>query len=162
METYKQLRERDGIEVTTGKCNDCGEMAHRHSANPIAPPAESVDHERRLTRAHSVLPDGDPLERALVRERDSGKRLLSGLGPAAMASPLTTPRTRQVDVDVWEAGIRRLLHRQSDLLAIFNYDPLESPINRMVRSTTLIVSGGELGQRLRRRLVQLDKVIEGL
>jgi len=63
---------------------------------------------------------------------------------------------------VWEAGVRRLLHRQPDLLTIFNHDPPESPIDRMTRSTTIIVSGGELGERLRRRLAQLDKVIEGL
>ncbi len=118
METYKTIRERDGIEITTGKCNDCGAMAYRHSADPVAPPVESVDHERRLTRANSVLPDRDPLQRksgskgsrqsplaaALVHERRNGRKWLSGLGVSAMAS-MFSPRTTEADVLGWEARV---------------------------------------------------------
>jgi hypothetical protein len=38
METWTKLRERDGIEVAVGKCNDCGRMAYRHGDAPASPP----------------------------------------------------------------------------------------------------------------------------
>jgi hypothetical protein len=178
METYKTIRERDGIEITTGKCNDCGAMAYRHSADPVAPPVESVDHERRLTRANSVLPDRDPLQRksgskgsresplaaALVHERRNGRKWLSGLGVSAMAS-MFSPRTTEADVLGWEARVRYLLRDTPDLLVIFDYDsPEHSTPLEDVRYMTGVsaITGGKLAARLRRRLAQLDQIIEGL
>jgi hypothetical protein len=40
MEVWTAPRERDGIEVTRGKCNDCGAMAYRHGDVPMESPPE--------------------------------------------------------------------------------------------------------------------------
>lgn len=116
----------------------------------VAPSDESVDHEQRLTQAQS----DDPLKRKLMRERVIGQRMLSSLGLLGQGSGLT-PRARPTDVDAWEATVRHLLHRKPDLLTIFNHDPPKSPFIETTRSFH-----GKLGARLRRRLAQLDKVIE--
>lgn len=54
METWTDTR-ADGIEVTVGKCNDCGRMAYRHGDTPIDPPAAPKLDPLSPRRVHAQL-----------------------------------------------------------------------------------------------------------
>lgn len=112
----------------------------------------------RSTEGHQEC----PLKATLVRERAKGRRWLSGLGIAAMASPLL-PHTTQDDVAGWEANVRHLLRHEPGLLTMFNYVPPEGSLVGLAYIATVdAVTGGKAAARLRRRLAQLDRVIESL
>jgi len=93
----------------------------------------------------------------LLGERERGQRLLPGL--SAFAPQGVHRRTTKADVDAWEATVRHLLSRHPELLSIFNFDP-RTPM-AIALSRSAVMTGGETGARLRLRLTQLGKVIEG-
>ena len=100
----------------------------------------------------------DLLKTALVRERASGQELLPGLG--ILSRGALFPRVTPAVVEAWENRVRDLLQGRPDMLQIFMHDPPESAIGQVLLADRDALFGGPLAKRLRRRLAQLDKVIE--
>ena len=100
----------------------------------------------------------DLLKTALVRERASGQELLPGLG--ILSRGALFPRVTPAVVEAWENRVRDLLQGRPDMLQIFMHDPPESAIGQVLLADRDSLFGGPLAKRLRRRLAQLDKVIE--
>jgi len=100
------------------------------------------------------------LKTALVRERDSGRRLLFGLGILGRG-PLH-PRVTLADVEAWEAKVRLLLEGRPDMLQTFLDNPPKSAVSQVIMAGQDALLGGPLAKRVQRRLAQLNKIIDGL
>jgi hypothetical protein len=105
--------------------------------------------------------DGDPLRSRLQRALDKGvaleQRVAHPLGFAG-ASVLTGPSTRQEDVDAWEARVESLLHDRPRDLSLFRYNEPTTGFERL----TINPLANPLRDRLRRRNIQLEKIIRDL
>lgn len=129
-------------------------------APPLSKPAPAPP-KKPQTKGPSTPSSAGSLRSRLQRELDKGvaleRRVAHPLGFAG-ASVLMGPRTRQEDVDAWEARVERLLRDNPRSLSLFRYD---EPVDGLAR---LVVNPLEnpLRDRLRRRNIQLEKIIRDL
>lgn len=85
------------------------------------------------------------------------QRVAHPLGFAG-ASVLMGRSTQQADVDAWEAQVERLLRDRPRDLSLFRYNEPIPALERM----TINPLANPLRDRLRRRNIQLEKVIRDL
>lgn len=115
----------------------------------------------RAKSSQSDRGDGGPLRSHLQRALDKGvameQRVAHPLGFAG-ASVLTGPSTRQEDVDAWEARVEHLLRNRPRDLSLFRYNEPTTGFERL----TINPLANPLRDRLRRRNIQLEKIIRDL
>ncbi len=146
-------------------------LAKRY-ANDVGPPQESEESPGEAgddsdqagpdisDEFQSSAPVAGGLKESLEAEREHGRRLLNALS-AGLAGSWQYQRVPQgSDVDGWEANVDHLLRDQKDMRDLFHYEPLEPAIRGVLPNLADGLFHGPERRRLKRRLNQLDRVIE--
>jgi hypothetical protein len=130
-------------------------------AQPAPEPKQKAPATPRAKTPKTRQSDGNSLRSRLQRQLDKGiameQRVAHPLGFAG-ASVLMGRSTQQADVDAWEAQVERLLRDRPRDLSLFRYNEPIPALERM----TINPLANPLRDRLRRRNIQLEKVIRDL
>lgn len=121
---------------------------------------ELAEAETEVEPAERSSPPPPPgsLEEALRRHRDEGARLLRAIQNPLGAPTLYGRNFHGEDVASWIAEVKHTLRDRPADLRLFNY---EGPPNETYIKAIAMLTGEHHLARMRRRLRQLDKVIEG-
>jgi hypothetical protein len=158
---YSRIKALFGVGERTERKGGARKKSDKESESPPRRVPTPESHEEAPIEPSQPPRRAKSLRSRLQRELDKGvameRRVAHPLGFAG-ASVLMGPPTRQEDVDAWEARVERLLRDLPRSLSLFRYNEPTSGFARLMVNPL----DNPLRDRLRRRNIQLEKIIRDL